>query len=231
MQILNDTGLIRLLQISGEGFPVSSARHSFGAENLIIGNQITDAESFMQLTRTLLNDAISGCDAPMIALAYDCAVSEDYESLLRLDEGYASLNMTRELYEEQIKTGRAFLRIAAQMFPDDVMITRIENYTRKKGGSYPVAFGMVCARLNAGKGTSVMAYIYSALNSIVQTGVKLVPLGTIEGQRILYSLHADIIEYSRKALTQSMGQLPSKKANAEILPRRHFTVLSEMYMS
>ena len=99
--------------------------------------------------------------------------------------------ITRELRLESEHTGQAFLRASLAMQPSPL----VEAFWRCSAGNVtprraimPIVFGLVAQSLGLSETSTVQSYLYNVVAGWVAVAMRLVPLGQMDGQRLLYDL-------------------------------------------
>jgi len=223
--------IIKVLQLSGNSFPIGGFSHSYGLETYVTEEAITSVTELFVFIKSMLFSVISDCDGPAVCLAHNLASSNDLDGLLELDEFFTALKLSRENREAQSKMGRAFLRMALKMYPDNDFLFDYHEHSRKENENYPVAFGAVSAQVGIEKELATTAYIFSAVNSIVQAGIKLIPLGPSESQRLIVELYQHIIVAVKASCGKTFDEIGSFSPGLDLASMRHEKLYTRLYMS
>lgn len=226
--ITTDTALVALLHISSSAFPVGGFSHSYGFETYMSDGRVKNAKEFSELLNTALSSSMGGVDAPAVCIAH----SADIKELSELDALVTALKTTRELRESSTRMGRSFLRIFSQMYPNSMLD---EYYARvKRGesdGNYAAVFGAATGLIGADKNSAVCAYLFNSVYSLIQTGIKSVPLGQGESQRVMMSVYEEISRVAERAASMSMDDMGGFSPMLDIASMRHEDLYTRLYMS
>lgn len=191
--------LFYILQFAGGTFPSGSFSHSWGLETYVSNGKVKNAKEFMDFLQMYLEAVIGRCEGPSISKAYDLAANWDEKGLIELEELLTAMKLTKESKEASLRTGKALMRIASSILNDK----KIEDYYKKynkEGISYALAYGIICGRLEIEKKNALSSFVYSTVNALVQSAIKLVPLGNVEAQKILI----DAYDMMEKAVAMSL---------------------------
>jgi urease accessory protein len=141
-------------------------------------------------------------DGALLAAAYR---AEDDAALDEVAELAAALRGTRELALESAQQGAAFLVItrAAWSHP------RLEAFAERHGGeaALPVAVGLAAAAHGVPLAPALTAYLHAFGSGLVSAGVRLVPLGQTDGQRVVAALEPVVAAAARAAAETSIDRL------------------------
>ena len=221
---------LHLLQFMGGTFPTGSFSQSWGLETYLHYDEIKSEEEFRDFLKVYIRDVVGKFEGPFFCEAYNLTSNENYNGLIALERTFEAMRLTEETREASFKTGGAFIRIADEILEDEVVSDYYRN-EKSNGISLPVAFALVSSRLKIPKEDALRAFVFSYLNGLVQSGLKLVPLGNAQAQRIMFDF-TDIIE---KATLNSMG-IPIEDVavftpGLDIASMRHENLPSRLYMT
>ena len=102
---------------------------------------------------------------------------------------------TAETALESLAMGSAFLAAAAEAWPDTrlrAFAAALEREGRQP--AYPVAAGAVCGFRRIPLRMALTAFLHALAANLVSAGVRLIPLGQTEGQRIIAALAPAVAE-------------------------------------
>ena len=126
--------------------------------------------------------------------------------------------------------GKAFLRLMAPILQDE-RFDEIEKLFIGREVSYPVIYGIVCRIMEIELEEAVRAYVYSAANTLVQSAVKLIPLGNTEAQRVLFGA-SDIMETAVElSMDIPADEITNFCPGIDIASIRHENLAVRLYMS
>lgn len=222
--------IFMLLQLAGGTFPTGSFSQSWGLETFVAHGDVTGEESFREYLLAYINTTLSGLEGPYLCGAYDLAAAGDTEGLGELDRQLSAMKLTKESRESCLRMGKALLRIAAQMSGDPVL-NACQKDCHEPGSSYPVVFALVSARLGLKKEDALSAFLFSSVSSLIQSGLKLIPLGNVQAQRILLDLYKDIEKAAEHASRTKIENAFAFCPGLDIASMQHETLQTRLYMS
>ena len=122
------------------------------------------------------------------------------------------------------------MRIVSEI-SDDLEITEYYHRQIEAGISFPIAFALVCARNHTGKEDALKAFLFSTVNGLIQSGLKLIPLGNAQAQKLLLNLYEDIEKAADKAMMTSMEEAFAFCPGLDIASMHHEDLPSRLYMT
>jgi urease accessory protein len=228
--IMGSEKLFHLLQLAGGTFPTGGFSQSWGLETYVSEETIADGQQFVEFSRMYLDRVIESFEGPVYCVAYDLSIDWAEPGLLELEELVLAMKLTKETKTAGIRTGKALLRMAGEILNDE-KLKRYYEKNKDLGISYPVAFGMVCARLEIGKEEGLKALIFSTINSLTQSAVKLIPLGNTEAQYLMASLYPLMEECAAHAMQKQIEEIENFSPGLDIASMRHEALQTRLYMS
>lgn len=98
-------------------------------------------------------------------------------------------------------------------------------------GIHPVAIGIYGAEVRIEPHMLLVMYGYSILSAIVNNAVKLVPLGQLDGQRILFECMRELEGLADSAVQVDISEIGASGAAYEIHCMNHERLYSRQYSS
>lgn len=227
---MSNNRLFYLLQLAGGTFPTGGFSQSWGLETYVEEGKITDEKELQGFLVTYLHQVLEDFEGPAYCQAYDLAMARDGAGLLQLEAVLWAMKLTQETRDASLRMGKALLRISSQMLEDPFL----QNYYQKATGgriSYPLAYGLLVACLKISKEDGLRAYIFSSVNGLVQSGIKLIPLGITQAQKLLVWLHPLMEEVAAAGLSPEKAELASFFPALDIASMRHEVLPTRLYMS
>lgn len=184
--------LLTLTQLLSPAFPTGAFAYSQGLEWAVSEGRVTDAAGLEAWLGDALLFGSARIDAVLLAHAL-----RDGADLAVLDDIALALAPSRERAEETLALGGAFGRVASQVTgqgPEEHVL--------------PVAVGRSARGLAADE-TVIALYLQGWAGSLAQIGVRIIPLGQTDGQRVLAALGPVIAETSAQARETGLQDLTS----------------------
>ncbi len=222
--------LFYLMQMAGGTFPSGGFSQSWGLETYVSEGTVNDDKTFIEFTESYLESTITRCEGPIMREAYRLAADWDQEDLLQLEELSCAVKVTKESRESSIRMGKAFMRIMADIL-DDENLSRLKKLCGPDGISYPVIYGAVCGRLGLDLAEAMKAFVFSTVNALVQSAVKLVPLGNTQAQQVLLQLYPAMELSAKGSLMTPVDEISNFCPGMDIASINHEFLTTRLYMS
>ena len=197
---MTDAGLLPLLHLADTGFPTGGYAHSFGLETYCQDGRVADGKALAAFLTMHLEGAAGPTDATAAAGALRAFARGDLPACADLDATLEAMKIAREPREASRQMGRQTLRVAVALtgHPDlEAYLARVEAGAGP--GHHGVAFGMAAGALGAEAEAAAAGYLYSTAALLVGAALRLMRLGQLEGQRILWRLQPVIRRVAAEA--------------------------------
>lgn len=222
--------LFYLMQLAGGTFPSGGFSQSWGLETYVAEGKVADADTFRAFLKTYLSSTISCCEGPILCEAVRLAQEWRQEKIAELEELSCAVKVTKESRESSLRMGKAFLRIMADILKDEE-VSRLRAFCSGQGMTYPVIYGLICGRLGLPEEASVQAFVFSTVNALVQSAVKLIPLGNTQAQKILLQMQPEMQQCSEISMKKPLEEISNFCPGLDIASIRHESLPVRLYMS
>lgn len=182
----NIIDILRVIQICDSNFPIGSFNHSYGMETYLRDNKITNSGEFREWLNVFLKNVFIYSDGLAIKMLYNYLDIDDKEKIYDLDR-----LLTVQCISKETREGSKLVAMRMiKMFLDLYDCEKLEEYEakiRKKEvfGHPAIVFGIMMYNLNFTLQEAVNFHMYSTVSTLIQNGVRAIPLGQKDGQMIL----------------------------------------------
>jgi urease accessory protein len=221
--------LYRLMAWLSPAYPVGAFSYSSGIEWAVEAGNITDAKALQCWLVAVIGSGGGFCDAALFAHAYRAAGNGDEEALKDVADLAAAFAPSKERFLETIAQGRAFMDATRAAWPC-VLLGRLADAIDGPL-AYPVAVAMAAAGHAIPLDDALTAFLHAVAANLVSAGVRLVPLGQTDGQRVLASLEPIIATTASRALVTALDDIGSATFRADIASMRHERQYTRLFRS
>jgi urease accessory protein len=225
-------GLLSLLQFGDSAFPTGGYAHSFGLESYCQAGVVRGADELARLLTTQLEGATGPCDATAAAASLRAMRARALDECRRLDDVLEAMKPVREFREGSRQMGRQTLRVAAAITGDPRLAAYLEAVTAGQApGHHAVGFGMAGGTLGWTGLEAATTFLYSTAALLVAAALRLLPMGQMDGQRVLWGLHPLIARLAREAADREAADLWSFTPGLDIAGVRHERLEARLFRS
>ncbi len=195
-------------------YPIGSYSYSHGLEAAVEAGTVGDVPALGAWTSDILAFGAGRSDVVLLRHAWE---ADDPAPVAELAEALAP---SSERLLETMAQGAAFART-----------TRAAWGVAVPDFAYPVAVGIAARALGLPVGPVATLFLQAFAAAIVSSGVRLIPLGQTEGQRLTAALLPCIEAVVAEALETPLDGIGGIALGADLAAMRHETQYSRLYRS
>ena len=235
----NPEALYRLLAWLSPAYPVGSFSYSSGIEWAVEAGDIGDAKTLQRWLAFVLSDGSGFCDAVFLVHAHRAAAAADdaapaAQGAATLQEVAAlacALAPAKERFLETTAQGCAFLQVTRAAWGCPRLDFLVEALVAGLGDHipYPVAVGLAAAAHDIAVEPAAAAFLQAIAANLVSAGVRLIPLGQTDGQRVLAALEPVVAATAARALASPLEAAGSAAFRADLASMQHETQYTRLF--
>lgn len=204
--------VLTLTQWFSPAYPVGAFAYSHGLEWAVESGQVTDNKSLQTWLATILQHGTGMSDALFLKAAYHAT------DLGTIDATARAFSASAERRKETVLQGEAFARATT-----DIWKTELPSLT------YPVAVGYAARLHDLPLDLTLKMYLQAFVSNLAAAGMRLIPLGQTDGQRVIKALTPLCVEIATAALDGSLDDLSSTAFMSDIASMQHETQYSRIF--
>ena len=221
--------LYRLMTWLSPSYPIGAFSYSSGIEWAVESGDVTDADSLMRWLAVMFAEGGGFCDCVFLRHAHEAIAEPQNAKLREVAELSAAFIPSKERYLETTAQGRAFVEATRAVWPCEAMERLVTAFEGPL--TYPVAVGVAAAGHGIAVRLALQAYSHAMVANWISAGVRLVPLGQTDGQRILAALEPVVARTILRALKTSLDQVGSSALRSDLSSMRHETQYTRLFRS
>jgi urease accessory protein len=210
-------------------YPVGAFSYSSGLEWAVEAGDVADADALAAWLAVIIGEGGGFCDAVLFAHAHRAAMVRDEEALRSVAELAAALAPSKERHLETVAQGGAFLDVTRAAWPCTALDRLIEIWPGPY--AYPIAVATAAAGHGIAIEPALSAHLHAVAANLVSAGVRLIPLGQTDGQRLIAWLEPLIGTTARRALVATLEEMGAAAFRADLASQRHETQYTRLFRS
>jgi urease accessory protein len=228
-EALSARALYRLMTWMSPAYPVGAFSYSSGIEWAVEAGDVRSGNTLCAWLATMIRYGSVFSDAAIFVHAHRAATAGDDKALADVAELAAALVGSKERFLETTAQGQAFLQITRTAWPT----AALDRLGAAWDGplAYPVAVATACAGHGIPLVPALHTFLHGVVSNLVSAGVRLIPLGQTDGQRVLAALEADIAQTAERARITALDDIGSTTPRADIASMRHETQYTRLFRS
>jgi urease accessory protein len=208
-------------------YPIGAFSYSSGLEWAVEAGDIRDAATLQDWIAAMLEEGGGFCDAVLFAEAHRLTAAGEDAALRAVAELAAALAPSKERHLETTAQGRAFLDTTRAAWS----CAAVERLAPLPEVALPVAVATACAGHAVPLAPALSAYLHAQAATLISAGVRLIPLGQTDGQRVLAALEPVVAATAARAIDTPVDELGGAAFRADIASMRHETQYTRLFRS
>ncbi|UWX61091.1 urease accessory protein UreF [Chryseobacterium oranimense] len=229
---MNLNFLSGLLHLSDPTLPIGGYTHSNGLETYVQQRIVNNLQTAKEFVENMLQYNIKYNDGAFVKLAYNAAENNDLELLLSLDNECNAIKCPKEIRQASQKLGLRLIKIfkRREHFPlMEAFEKAVQN--REVNSHYCIVFGVYAYLMKIPLYEALLGFYHTSVAGMITNAVKLVPLGQLDGQDILFSLYPVMEKTANETMQLDRDMVGLCNTAFDIRCMQHERLYSRLYMS
>jgi urease accessory protein len=227
-----DSQLLSLLQLGDSNFPSGAFSHSFGLETYIQDESVHNKETFFEWIRIYLEKQLAYTDGLACRLTLEALMNQEVAEIWNLDRKLFVQNMPEETRQANRRIGERLVVIGIDLYSIPLLQDYLKKIRLNEAFGHPaIAFMIICDFLKIDRNQAILTFFYSTIATLVQNGVRGIPLGQTAGQRILLEIHPYLLKTVKKIEVLDLDDFGAVAPGIEIAQMRHEKLHVRLFMS
>jgi urease accessory protein len=224
---------LSLLQFADGLFPAGAYAHSFGLEYYVQSGGVNDSAGVEEFLRAYLEGSVAPSDAVAVLCAARAGKAGDLAACIALDETLEAMKTVCELRDASRQMGRQMLRVVNHLPGQHRVLADFGEAVGndKTLGHHPVVFGIIGGVMAWPPQDMAGAYLYSTSAALVGAALRLMPLGQLAGQRILWNIRPLIGKLAAEVQGETQADMWTFAPALEIAGMRHASLDARLFRS
>jgi urease accessory protein len=227
LQFSQERSFLALLQFVSPALPVGAYSYSEGVETLVQSGKIKDLMTLELWLQQELKYGAIAVEAAVLLRAYVAVERGQFDRLAYWNQWLSAFRETEEMREQSWQMGRSLARLLLDLQPSlqptFAACGEVCNFT--------IAFAIAAHHWQMEPQTAVLGYLYSWAANLANAGVRLIPLGQTQGQRLLLNLYPDLEETTITVMNNQDDDLKNCGWGLSIASMQHETLYSRLFRS
>jgi len=221
--------LQKLMAWLSPAFPVGAFSYSHGLEWEVEDGTIRDAATLSAWLGDVLAHGAGRSDAILFVHAWRAVAGADHAALQSVAELGAALQPSKERHLEATAQGRAFLSAVLASWPNRHLAAAAESLSEPP--VYAIAVAIAAASHEVPLNLALSATLQAFAANLVSAGVRAIPIGQTDGQRVIAALIAPIEATAAAALAARLDDIGGVALRADIASMHHETQYTRLFRS
>lgn len=217
---------LRLMQLTSPALPIGAFTYSQGIEWAVEAGWVNDTGTLTDWLQGLIDDGLGQFELPILARLYRASADGDLQTVEAWGQILYAGRESRELRAEERSRARALTSLLR-----DLGIGRAVEWQAALAHCQAAGFALAAVHWRIDLHDSLLGYAWGWLENQVAAGVKLVPLGQTDGQRLQLQLAERLPEVVQHALQVEDGDIGAAAPALAIASARHERQYTRLFRS
>lgn len=229
--LMNTLALIRGLRFVDSFFPSGGYAFSSGLEAAVQGGLVRDSTTLSRYVEDCLQRGIGRREAVAVARAWEAVTSDKLQVAKDADLELDAMKLCREARMASRQMGRQVLKVAVEQQGAEAILSdyQAEVEAGRSPGHLAVSLGLTLGAAGWTREQAVAAFLYQSTVGLVSAGLKLVPVGQREAQRLIDGWAPLIARLSREQ--EKKTEMTAWTPIQDIYAMRHARLTSRLFRS
>jgi urease accessory protein len=220
--------LYRLMTWLSPSYPVGGYSYSHGLEYAVEIGLVRDAAALEIWVETVATQGAGQSDAVLFAAAHRAASKDDREALDEIVALASAWRGTSETARESDAQGSAFIATTLAAWPRP----ELGAFAGRHGSiAFAVAVAATCACHRVPLELALTGYLHAFAANLVSAGLRLIPLGQSDGQRVIARLEPCIVRAVQFACTTTLDAAGTAAPLVDWCSMKHETQYTRLFRS
>jgi urease accessory protein len=231
MAATTEAALYRLLTWLSPGFPVGAYSYSHALEAAVEAVRVHDAGTLGTWIEGILAHGTASADAIFLAATWQAVRADDRAGFAASAERAAAMRGSAELALESTAQGAAFIGVVEATWNVPALGSWRASLPAGIAITYPVAVALAAALAGLPLPATLTAYLQAFAANLVSAGVRLIPLGQSDGQRVLARLESAVARATAAAPGRGLDDAATATPVIDLLSMRHEDQYTRLFRS
>ena len=229
-----EPGAYKLFAWLSPAMPVGAYSYSHGLEYAVEAGEVVDTAGLRAYVETVLRHGSGRQDGLWLRAAYAATSRGRFEgwSLIEILTTAAALRGTCELALESAAQGQALLGVLRKAWPAKEL-DDLDEVCREIDlePPYAVVLGVAAAAHRLPLEAALLAFLHALAANLISAGLRLIPLGQSDGQRLTAALEATVEELAAEVMASSLDDLGSAAPLIDLFSMAHEAQYTRLFRS
>ena len=207
--------ILTLSQWLSPAYPVGAFAYSHGLEQLVESGAVQGYDRLKRWLEDVLEYGAGASDSLFLAAAFQ---AKEPSALAEVNAHCLAFAPSKERLMETELQGAAFCAV-----------TSVTSEIELEHLAYPVALGRAAALVGMPLPLTIQLYLQAFASNLVAAGLRLLPLGQTDGQRLILELAPLLAPIAKRAETGDLNTLSGTTFLADIAAMQHETQYSRIF--
>lgn len=227
-----DGAALAAFRLADSFLPVGTYTASYGLEQFVQTDRVTDADDLEALLRTYLRRQLGPGDLVALRAAHAAADDGSVEGVRAADRRLTAVTLAREFRESAEQSGNRLLAIQRELRESDLLDRYAEQVDADEApGNYPVVLGASTAVARIDEREACLLCCHGFATGLLGAAQRLLSLGHTDAQRILDGLQPAMVEAVDDSAGRALDDISQFAPLVDVLAADHERADRRLFVS
>jgi urease accessory protein len=227
-----DSAALSAFRLADSFLPVGAYTASYGLEQFVQDDRVTDGSDLEALLKTYLQRQIGPTGLVALRAAHSAALAGDDDGVCAADQRLTAVTLAAEFRDSAERSGDQLLSLQRTLREAGLFDRYAERVdSGDSPGNYPVVLGVSTALAGVSEREACLLCCHSFVTGLLGAAQRLLSLGHTEAQRVLDSLQPVMIDAVDDSANRSLDELSQFTPLVDVLAADHERADRRLFVS
>jgi len=229
---VTDEATLATFRLVDSFLPVGTDSVSYGLEQFVAADRVTDADDLRSLIETYLRDQHARADLIALRTAHAATADSDLEGVRRADRRLVAVTLPAEFRESSTRTGGRLLALQREL-QDDAFLEQYNGAVADNDapGTYPVVLGVTTSLVGIPVREACLLACHEFVTAQLAAAQRLLQLGHTEVQVVLDDVQPAMVEAVAASAGRPIDSMDTFTPLVELLATEHERANRRLFVS
>ncbi|GGO00732.1 MULTISPECIES: urease accessory protein UreF [Haloarcula] len=219
---MSDDATLEAFRLADSFLPVGTYTVSYGLEQFVADDRVTDADDLEALLETYLRRQVGPAELVALRAAHAAASEDDIDAICAADRRLAAVTLAAEFRESAQQSGDRLLSLQRELRDDDLLERYAESVAADDApGNYAVVLGVATGLAGIDVRQACLLCCHGFVTGLLGAAQRLLSLGHTDAQRILDDLRPVMAEAADDSAGRSIDDMTPFAPLVDVLAADH----------
>ncbi|QIO21944.1 urease accessory protein UreF [Haloarcula sp. JP-L23] len=219
---MSDDATLEAFRLADSFLPVGTYTVSYGLEQFVADDRVTDADDLEALLETYLRRQVGPAELVALRAAHAAAREGDLDAICAADRRLAAVTLAAEFRESAQQSGDRLLSLQRDLRENDLLERYAERVAAGDApGNYAVVLGVAAGLAGIDVRQACLLCCHGFVTGLLGAAQRLLSLGHTDAQRVLDDLRPVMAEAADESADRSLDDMTPFAPLVDVLAADH----------
>lgn len=228
---MSDNHALEAFRLADSFLPVGTNSISYGLEQFVADDRVTDAADVEALLETYLRRQLGPGELVALRAAHTAAREDDLDGVCVADRRLAAVTLPAEFRESAGHTGARLLAVQRDLRDDEFVEAYADRVGDETPGFHAVVLGATTARTGVSEREACLVCCHGFVTGLLGAAQRLLSFGHSDAQRVLVSLQPAMRDAVDESDDRSLAEMAPFAPLLDVLAADHERADRRLFVS